>query len=659
MKTKQILIMALLAFHTLSPALFSTAEAQGTAFTYQGQLQSSGSPANGSYDLTLTLFTVSSGGSSMGTPFTNLATGVTNGLFTVAPNFGSGVFNGTTYWLEIAVRTNGGASFMTLAPRQQVTPAPYAIYTENAGDAAALVNGTALGAGSGNTISSSGATDAFIGDGTGDQIGAGSVYAAITGGQDNTIGANAGLSFIGGGQNNQTASGWSVIAGGNGNVIGGGILGSTIGGGYDNANNGNYATVPGGKGNVANGTYSFAAGQQAQALHEGAFVWADSENAPFASTANDQFSVRAQGGILFHTLCAGLTLDGPLYLPSLTSSCAPDIIYAGSSAYLLYADNDGNFFSGQNTGNTGTTGSANTATGQAALGYSTTGSSNVANGANALYNNSTGSENTALGMSALLNNTTGSNNIAVGYQAGLDIGAGNSNIDIGNVGESSDQNTIRIGNNQTAAYIAGAITGNGAGLTNISASQLNGSVNANLFVATSASSITYGSQNTAVGLGSLASNTSGADNTALGYEALSNNVGGGDNMAVGWEALTANVGDFNTGVGYEALNENSNGVNNTAIGFNALAGNLSGSENTATGSQSLLGNTQGSDNTATGLNTLTSNSGGSQNTATGASALYYNVLGWNNTADGYEALYQLGLTYFGVYGGTNNVGIGF
>jgi hypothetical protein len=32
-------------------------------------------------------------------------------------------------------------------------------------------------------------------------------------------------------------------------------------------------------------------------LHQGAFVWADSQNAVFASTANDQFCIRAQGGI--------------------------------------------------------------------------------------------------------------------------------------------------------------------------------------------------------------------------------------------------------------------------------------------------------------------------------------------------------------------------
>jgi hypothetical protein len=54
--------------------------------------------------------------------------------------------------------------------------------------------------------------------------------------------------------------------------------------------------VPGGDQNVA-GTYSFAAGQRAKANHTGAFVWADSTFGDFASTADNQFSIRAAGGV--------------------------------------------------------------------------------------------------------------------------------------------------------------------------------------------------------------------------------------------------------------------------------------------------------------------------------------------------------------------------
>ena len=57
------------------------------------------------------------------------------------------------------------------------------------------------------------------------------------------------------------------------------------------------ATVPGGGANHAVGDFSFAAGRQAKAMHIGSFVWADSGQVDFASTANDQFSVKADGGI--------------------------------------------------------------------------------------------------------------------------------------------------------------------------------------------------------------------------------------------------------------------------------------------------------------------------------------------------------------------------
>ncbi len=81
-------------------------------------------------------------------------------------------------------------------------------------------------------------------------------------------------------------------------------------GGYFNQATGQYATVPGGVSNVAGAQYSFAAGRQAKAYHQGAFVWADSQGVDFVSTANDQFNVRAQGGVRFVTGGAGMTVDG-------------------------------------------------------------------------------------------------------------------------------------------------------------------------------------------------------------------------------------------------------------------------------------------------------------------------------------------------------------
>src|SRR5208283_5445299 len=92
--------------------------AQSTALTYQGRLNSGGTPANGVYDLQFTLYDAGLGGNPVGNPVAVAALAVTNGLFTVALDFGSGAFTGAARWLEVAVRPTGNGSFVTLAPRQ-------------------------------------------------------------------------------------------------------------------------------------------------------------------------------------------------------------------------------------------------------------------------------------------------------------------------------------------------------------------------------------------------------------------------------------------------------------------------------------------------------------------------------------------------------------
>ena len=119
----------------------AAALAQGNAFTYQGRLNDGSSPANGSYDLTFALFGTGSGGAVLTIPQTNAATAVSNGLFTVTLDFGAGIFTGPARWLEIGARTNGAAAFVTLTPRQQLTPSPYAIFAGTA----AIANSAAPG----------------------------------------------------------------------------------------------------------------------------------------------------------------------------------------------------------------------------------------------------------------------------------------------------------------------------------------------------------------------------------------------------------------------------------------------------------------------------------------------------------------------------------
>jgi type VI secretion system secreted protein VgrG len=116
--------------------------ALGTGFLYQGRLLAGTNGATGRYDLSFSLWNAVAGGTQSGVALTNSAVGVTNGLFTVPLDFGSGVFDGSALWLEIGVRTNGAASFITLGARQPLAAAPYAQYAPNAGQATSVPDGT-------------------------------------------------------------------------------------------------------------------------------------------------------------------------------------------------------------------------------------------------------------------------------------------------------------------------------------------------------------------------------------------------------------------------------------------------------------------------------------------------------------------------------------
>ncbi len=135
MKSKLSCLFAAAALLATLNAQLSTADAQTTAITFQGQLVSGAGNANGSYDLTFSIWNANVSGNKIAGPTTNSAVAVSNGLFTVQLDFGSGVFTGTNYWVEMGVRTNGGASFATLVPRQPLTPAPYALYAPQASNA--------------------------------------------------------------------------------------------------------------------------------------------------------------------------------------------------------------------------------------------------------------------------------------------------------------------------------------------------------------------------------------------------------------------------------------------------------------------------------------------------------------------------------------------
>ncbi len=107
-----------------------------TAFTYQGQLKQAGVPLNATADFEFSLWDAAgsgdppTGGNQVRSTANVTAVNVTNGLFTAELDFGVGAFNGRARWLQIAVRSpTGSGVYTTLAPRQALTAAPYAIAT--------------------------------------------------------------------------------------------------------------------------------------------------------------------------------------------------------------------------------------------------------------------------------------------------------------------------------------------------------------------------------------------------------------------------------------------------------------------------------------------------------------------------------------------------
>jgi hypothetical protein len=164
--------------------------------------------------------------------------------------------------------------------------------------------------------------NATIGGGANNFAG-GEVGSTIGGGLHNRAGLGEAFAFaatVGGGEDNNASHSNSTVGGGLSNTASDSY--ATVGGGSSNTASGHASTIPGGDRNTAGGDYSFAAGRNAQANHNGTFVWADSTGEDlgedFASTGENQFLIRASGGVGIGTnspnqlLVVGDDLGGPL-----------------------------------------------------------------------------------------------------------------------------------------------------------------------------------------------------------------------------------------------------------------------------------------------------------------------------------------------------------
>ena len=105
----------------------------GTTFTYQGTLAQSGTNVTANCDFEFGLWDAAGGGSEVAVAIDALNVQVTDGTFTVELDYGAGVFDGDARWLAIAVACPAGGGLTALAPRQELTPSPNALFTVRAG----------------------------------------------------------------------------------------------------------------------------------------------------------------------------------------------------------------------------------------------------------------------------------------------------------------------------------------------------------------------------------------------------------------------------------------------------------------------------------------------------------------------------------------------
>jgi hypothetical protein len=199
---------------------------------------------------------------------------------------------------------------------------------------------------------------------------------------------------------------------------------------------------------------------------------------PAPNAADYQFKVDGTGVHIGNTSAYGLDVAGNvalssnLALPATAAGGTAGVITIGGTRFHNFGSsstfvgaNAGNFtlIPGSTFNNTGigsdalsglNSGTGNTAVGTGAQRENISGMFNTAIGEGSLLANQTGERNTGIGEGALIG-TTGSFNIALGARAGDQLTTGSSNIDIGNVGVAGESGTIRIGNTQTRAFLAG------------------------------------------------------------------------------------------------------------------------------------------------------------------------------------------------------------
>lgn len=231
----------------LALALATCLSAHAATFNYHGNLQDAGKPADGSYDIELTLYSAVDGGKVVAGPLTMFKVDVHDGSFSTEAGFPTLANVPQQAWLGVRVRGVGESEFASMGARAPV-------------GADAVASSVCPGAWTldGNAGNSSGS---YLGTADSQPL-----IFKVNGTEAGRITPGKGVAFAQGGFG-ATANGQNSFATGNGVV--------------------------------ASGVDSFAGGGFATAGQDGSFMWGDNNtNGGIASTtAVNQYVVRAGGGV--------------------------------------------------------------------------------------------------------------------------------------------------------------------------------------------------------------------------------------------------------------------------------------------------------------------------------------------------------------------------
>lgn len=158
----------------------------------------------------------------------------------------------------------------------------------------------------------------------------------------------------------------------------------------------------------------------------------------------------------------------------------------------------------------------------------------------------------------------------------------------------------------------------------------------NLFMGTTAPSLSSGTSNVAYGFGALEDVTTGSENVAVGRGALANITTNSFATAVGHNAAVSSTTSETVAVGAFALQAASTG-SEMAIGYRSLVACTTGLRNISIGSNTLEALTTGSGNTCLGSNAAQDLISGDDNTFIGKGVINNLTTGSNNIAIGSSA----------------------